>query len=108
MRGDTGSLVGTLSQDMLAKLHVRTGFFSAQGLTLPKGLTESTIVEGQLKELVITHVDRVVAVLDASKIGTISLTSFCAVNEIDCLITSGDEAARKAEAFRRHMEVVIS
>jgi DeoR/GlpR family transcriptional regulator of sugar metabolism len=30
VRGDTGSLVGTLSQDMLAKLHVRTGFFSAQ------------------------------------------------------------------------------
>ncbi len=75
VRGDTGSLVGTLSAELLAKLHVGKGFFSAQGLTLSKGLMESTIVEGQLKELVIKHVDQVVAVLDASKLGSTSLTT---------------------------------
>jgi DeoR/GlpR family transcriptional regulator of sugar metabolism len=108
VRGDTGSLVGTLSADLLAKLHVGKGFFSARGLTLTQGLMESTIVEGQLKELVISHVDQVVAVLDASKLGSTSLTTFCPVNAIRCLITSGDEAARKAEPFRRHMDVMIS
>ena len=109
VRGDTGSLTGTLSADLLAKLHVGKGFFSARGLTLTKGLMESTIVEGQLKELMINHVDQVVAVLDASKLGSTSLTTFCPVNAISCLITSGDEAARKAEPFRSHIaEVVIA
>lgn len=107
VRGDTGSLVGTLSEDLLAKLHVNKGFFSARGLTLAKGLMESTIVEGQLKELVIKHVDQVVAVLDASKIGSMSLTAFCPVRAIQSLITAGDDAARKAEPFRSLLNVVI-
>ncbi len=107
VRGDNGSLVGTLSADLLAKLQVGKGFFSARGLTLAKGLMESTIAEGQLKELVINHVDQVVAVLDASKLGSTSLTSFCPVTAIGCLITAGDEAACRAETFHRHMDVVI-
>ncbi|HEX6288371.1 MAG TPA: DeoR/GlpR family DNA-binding transcription regulator [Herpetosiphonaceae bacterium] len=107
VRRDTGSLVGTLSTEMLAKLHVGKGFFSARGLTLTKGLTESTIVEGQLKELVIKHVDQVFAVLDASKLGGTSLTTFCPAAAIQCLITAGDDAAQKAEPFRPLMDVVI-
>lgn len=107
VRGDTGSLVGTLSAEMLAKLHVGKGFFSARGLTLAHGLTESTIIEGQLKELMIRHVDQVFAVLDASKLGSTSLTSFCPAAAIHRLITAGDDADRKAEPFLQVMDVVV-
>lgn len=107
VRGDTGSLVGTLSEDLLSKLHVRKGFFSARGLTLAKGLMESTIVEAQLKDLVIKHVDQVFAVLDASKLGSTSLTTFCPIATIDCLITAGDDATRAAEPFRQFMDVAV-
>lgn len=108
VRGDTGSLVGTLSEDLLTKLHVRKGFFSARGLTTAKGLMESTIVEGQLKALVIKHVDQVFAVLDASKLGSTSLTSFCPLAAINFLITAGDDAHPKVEPFRQTMDVVLS
>jgi DeoR/GlpR family transcriptional regulator of sugar metabolism len=107
VRGDTGSLAGTLSEELLAKLHVRKGFFSARGLTLAKGLMESTITEGQLKELVTNHVDQVFAVLDASKLGATSLTAFCPPAAIDYLITAGEDAARAAEPFRQIMNVVV-
>lgn len=107
VRGDTGSLIGTLSEDKLAKLHVSKGFFSARGLTLAKGLTESTIFESQLKELVIKHVDEVFAVLDTSKIGANSLTTFCPTVKIDCLITAGDNAETIVAPFRAQMNVVL-
>ena len=107
VRGDTGSLVGTLSEEMLAKLHVGKGFFSARGLTLAKGLTESTIFESQLKELVIKHVDQVFAVLDVSKIGVNSLTAFCPTAEIDCLITAGEHADSAIAPFQPLMQVVL-
>lgn len=107
VRGDTGSLVGTLSEELLAKLHVRKGFFSARGLTVGKGLMESTIVEGQLKELVTKHVDQVFAVLDASKLGATSLTAFCPTAAIAYLITAGDDAARAADPFRQMTDVVL-
>lgn len=108
VRGDTGSLIGTLSEDMLAKLHISKGFFSARGLSLAKGLTESTIFESQLKELVIKHVDEVFAVLDASKIGANSLTTFCPVAEIDHLVTAGEHAEHAVAPFRKQMQVVIA
>ena len=107
VRGDTGSLVGTLSEELLSKLHMGKGFFSARGLTLAKGLTESTIAESQLKELVIRHVDQVVAVLDGSKIGVNSLTAFCPAGKIARLITAGVDAERAAAPFRALMEVVV-
>lgn len=108
VRGDTGSLVGTLSEELLAKLHIRVGFFSARGLTVQKGLTESTIAESQLKELVIRHVDRVVAVLDATKLGINSLTSFCPIAAISCLITAGEDAAAKSAPFRELLELELA
>lgn len=107
VRGDTGSLTGTLAEEMLEKLHARVGFFSARGLTLAKGLTESSIPEGLLKRIMVRHVDRVVAVLDSSKLGVNALTSFCSAEAIDRLITAGEGAEEKAAVFREVMGVMV-
>lgn len=108
LRGDTGSLVGTLGEEMLGKLHAKRGFFSARGLTITKGLTESTILEGQLKAMMITHVDEVVAALDSTKLGVNSLTSVCSVDALRRLITAGDDVESKAKPFRALMEVILA
>ncbi len=99
VRGDTGSLTGTLAEEMLQRLHADKGFFSARGLTLAKGLTESSIPEGLLKAAMVRHVDQVIAVLDSSKLGLSSLTSFCPVEAIHHLITAGPEAAERSAPF---------
>jgi DeoR/GlpR family transcriptional regulator of sugar metabolism len=99
VRGDTGSLTGTLAEEMLQRLHAAKGFFSAWGLSPSKGLTESSIPEGLLKAEMVRHVDRVIAVLDSSKLGINALTSFCATSGIHHLITAGDEAQGKSAAF---------
>jgi DeoR/GlpR family transcriptional regulator of sugar metabolism len=99
VRGDTGSLAGTLAEEMLERLHASKGFFSARGLTLAKGLTEGAIPEGLLKSMMIRHVDAVIAVLDSSKLGQNALTSFCPADAINHLITAGDDADEKAAPF---------
>lgn len=108
VRGDTGSLVGTLSEEMLTKLHATKGFFSARGLTIAKGLTESTILEGQLKAMMIAHVDEVIAVLDSNKLGVNALTSFCPISTLKCLITAGEGAEAKAKPFGSFMAVTLA
>lgn len=100
VRGETGSLSGTLAEEMLERLHAAKGFFSARGLTTAKGLTESSIAESQLKAAMVRHVDNVIAVLDSSKLGVSALTSFCPTAGIEGLITAGPEAEEKSEAFR--------
>jgi len=108
LRGDTGSVLGTLGEEMLSKLHASKGFFSARGITAAKGLTESNILEGQLKAMMITHVDEIVAVVDSTKLGVNSLTSFCPISMVRRLITAGDDAEQKAKPFQSLMEVVLA
>lgn len=99
VRGDTGSLTGTLAEEMLDRLHAAKGFFSAWGLSKARGLSESSIPEGLLKARMVRHVDQVIAVLDSGKIGVSALTSFCTVSDIDQLITAGEEAEARAAIF---------
>ncbi|MGB9754919.1 MAG: DeoR/GlpR transcriptional regulator [Roseiflexus castenholzii] len=108
VRGDTGSLTGTLAEEMLQRLHADKGFFSARGLTLAKGLTESSIPEGLLKAAMVRHVDQVIAVLDSSKLGVSSLTSFCPVEAIHRLITAGADAAERSAPFGDLFPVMIA
>ncbi len=107
VRGDTGSLTGTLAEEMLQRLHADKGFFSARGLTVAKGLTESSIPEGLLKAAMVRHVDQVIAVLDSSKLGLSSLTSFCPVEAIHHLITAGSEADERSIPFRDLFPITI-
>lgn len=107
VRGETGSLAGTLAEEMLQRLHADCGFFSARGLTAAKGLTESSIAEGLLKAAMVRHVDRVVAVLDGGKLGVNALTSFCPAAGIARLITAGPDAAEKSAPFRELFPVEI-
>ncbi len=108
VRPGTGSLVGTLGEEVLNRLHASKGFFSAMGLTVHQGLSESNIQESQLKTLMIKRVNQVIAVLDSSKLGRTSFTSFCQFERIDRLITSGEAAKESATPFiENQLEVII-
>jgi DeoR/GlpR family transcriptional regulator of sugar metabolism len=108
VRGETGSLTGTLAEEMLQRLHASKGFFSARGLTIAKGLTESSIPEGLLKAAMVRHVETVIAVLDSSKLGASTLTSFCPATRITRLITAGPDAAAKSTVFQEVFPVTIA
>lgn len=99
VRGDTGSLVGTLGEEVLARLYAGKGFFSARGLTLRQGLSESNIQEAQLKALMIQHSQQVIAVVDSTKLGQTSFSSFCPFDRIDRLITAGNGAKERSTPF---------
>lgn len=108
VRGETGSLAGTLAEEMLERLHAAKGFFSARGLTPAKGLTESSIPEGLLKAAMVRHVDEVIAVLDSGKLGVNALTSFCPAATITRLITAGPEAEAKSGMFAESFPVTLA
>ncbi len=99
VRSGTGSLVGTLGEEVLHRLHASKGFFSAMGLTVQQGLSESNIDESQLKTLMVKQVKQVIAVLDSSKLGRTSFTTFCPFERIDHLITAGQGAKEHSLPF---------
>ncbi len=99
VRPGHGSLIGTLGQEVLANLYTAKGFFSAQGFNLKQGLCESSLQEAQLKAMMVEHTQEIIALLDSTKLGRTSFTSFCSFEKIDTLITSGSNAAELSKAF---------
>ena len=84
---------------MLGRLYAGKGFFSARGLTLQQGLSESNIQEAQLKALMIQHTQQVIAVVDSTKLGQTSFSTFCSFERIDRLITTGSQAHERSLPF---------
>lgn len=86
MEGSTIS--GTLSEQFLKDLHVKTAFISSSGFTPEAGLTEVHYEEAQLKEKMIRAADRAIALVDSSKFGKVDLTVFARIEQIAHLYTN--------------------
>lgn len=108
VRSGYGSLVGTLGEEVLERLYAAKAFFSAQGINLRQGLAESTIQEGQLKGIMVEHAQQIIAVVDSTKLGRTSFTSFCPFERVNLLITSGKNAGELVAPFiQRGLEVKV-
>lgn len=83
-----GILVTSLVSDQFLKdLHIKTAFVSCSGFTIEAGLTERDILEAQIKAKMITAADSVVALIDSSKFGRLSLVPFAHTEQIDRIFT---------------------
>ncbi len=81
------SIRGSLSESLLKDLHIKTAFVSSYGFSLEAGLTEMDIHEAQLKTKMIASAESVVALMDASKFGKVTLTPFARVDQIAHIFT---------------------
>jgi ribose transport system substrate-binding protein len=79
---DGASVTGILSEQLLKDLHIKTAFVSCYGFSLDAGLTEIDIHEAQLKSKMIASAVSVVALIDSSKFGQVTLTPFARTEQI--------------------------
>lgn len=83
----TRSYVGTESADIIRKYNFNKAFMASTGLSLSKGITNSSPLETQIKSQVIEKSEQVFVLVDHSKFGKYSLTTYCDFKQIDYLIT---------------------
>lgn len=99
-RKDSGAIEGLLSRDILKKLHGDIMFTSAHGFSLEEGLTDFNLYEVELKKKMVEKAQKLVALVDHTKIGNISTTSFAGIEEIDVLITDDNISGEMVEKIR--------
>jgi DeoR/GlpR family transcriptional regulator of sugar metabolism len=80
------SLEGLLGINILDKINIDKIFTSASGFTMEEGLTDFNVYEVELKKIMVKKADKVIGLLDNSKIGTSSIATFATCNQIDTLI----------------------
>lgn len=93
--------VGTPTDPLLETLHLDTAFISGVGFSLDRGLTVRDFEDAQLKEKVLAAAERVVGLVDSTKIGQQGFVPFAAVTKLSHLVTDGEVSAEFVQQMRQ-------
>src|SRR5215831_10034670 len=100
LRATAVSLTGALASDLLGRVHATVGFFGAIGLTVSHGLTDVNVQEVEMKAAMAAVCERVVAIVDHTKLGKVGLATFVSIEELSLVITDAAADAEHIAALR--------
>ena len=83
----SSSIEGLLGQDLLKKIHTDIAFVSARGFSLDNGLTDFSIYEADLKRECVKCSAKTIALVDHTKFGSASISSYASLDDINMVIT---------------------
>lgn len=106
---DYQSVAGVQAMRFIADINIDIAFLSPSGLSLRSGFTGGNYAECELKRAVVEKADRVIMLMDKSKIGRSLPYTFCNFEGVTALVCDAplpDELAAEAERFGVAVEVV--
>jgi DeoR/GlpR family transcriptional regulator of sugar metabolism len=99
VRETTGSITGELTKATLSGFNFARAFLGAGGISIEEGLTDTPLMEVEMKQVIIQRSQEVNAIVDGSKFGRVSLASFASIDEIDRIITDSSAPRDMVDAL---------
>ncbi len=93
LRSISGSITGLPTSDFFENLNINKAFLGAWGLSEKSGLTDSHLLEVELKKKIISKAQEVIILIDGSKFNKSGLATYASIKNISKIIT--DELAPK-------------
>ncbi|QKW05193.1 DeoR/GlpR transcriptional regulator [Streptomyces sp. NA04227] len=87
VRTPSDSLVGPVADRAIGSLHFDLLFLGVHGISASAGLSTPNLAEAETNRRLVGSARRVVVVADHTKWGTVGLSSFAALDEVDTLVT---------------------
>lgn len=87
LRADGVPSADVMSDPILKDLRAKKAFVSCSGFTMETGITESDILDTQLKARMVEAAGEVFALIDASKFGRVGLVPFARLDQISRIFT---------------------
>lgn len=109
VRTPSDALVGPVADQAIRFLHFDMLFLGVHGISVEAGLSSPNLAEAETNRHFVRSARRVVVVADHTKWGTVGLSSFASLMEVDALVTDADlpEAAR-AEIAEHLRQLVVA
>jgi DeoR/GlpR family transcriptional regulator of sugar metabolism len=108
VRPGSSEIEGLLGKMVLSQIHADILFTSAHGLSIEHGLTEFSLQEAELKKAMAANANKVVALIDSSKLNRRSLATSVEFMQIHTVITdSGADPAFISSLREQHIEVIV-
>ncbi|MBC1937721.1 DeoR/GlpR transcriptional regulator [Listeria grandensis] len=84
----TKSFVGTDDSNTIEKYNVNKAFMAATGVSITHGLTNSDLLEYEIKKRIVAKAEKVFLLADHSKYEKSTLLTYCALEEVSVIVTS--------------------
>lgn len=107
VRHHSQALIGPATVRALEPYHVDKAILSATGASLERGLTTPNDLEAQTKRAMIRAAAQVIGMVDSSKLGRVTLSSFAALTELAALVTDWNAAPEMLETLA-NLKVIVA
>ena len=88
VQANTNSMLGTITIKNLQSFHCDISIMSSSAIDLEFGLSESTIEQSQIKQVMIFNSDVKISLCDETKFRKKSLYKTCSISELDYFLTN--------------------
>jgi len=106
LRMGASSVNGQVAERALLDLHAKTAFISCAGFTPDVGLTEPDMEAARLKSRMISTAQQTVALIDASKFGSVHLSACAPLAQISHIITDNNVDKKYVDSLRETLTTV--
>ncbi len=93
LRSISGSITGLPTSEFFEKLNIQKAFLGAWGVSIKHGLTDSHLLEIELKKMIIKKAKEVIILVDGSKFNQNGLAAYSDIKNISTIVT--DKSAPK-------------
>ncbi|MFC5909372.1 DeoR/GlpR family DNA-binding transcription regulator [Streptacidiphilus monticola] len=107
VRTPSDALVGPIADRAIRSLHFDLLFLGCHGLSVEAGLSTPNLAEAETNRTFVASARRVVAVADHTKWGTVGLSTFARLSEVDTLVTDSGLPAEAREELAEHLRSVL-
>ncbi|MFF4833994.1 DeoR/GlpR family DNA-binding transcription regulator [Streptomyces sp. NPDC001315] len=107
VRTPSDSLVGPVADQAIAALHFDVLFLGVHGISVEAGLSTPNLAEAETNRRLVQSARRVVVVADHTKWGTVGLSSFAALEQVDTWVTDAGLPARVRAEIAEHVRRLV-
>lgn len=109
VRRSSSSVIGPISEKMLAEFTFTKLFLGVDGIDLDYGLTTTNSMEASLNKEMIKAAHKIIVLADSSKFGRKGFGRICGLHEVDQIITdNGIDEKTKTKLFELGIDVTIA
>ncbi len=109
LRHTTGSITGLPTSNFLNDIIIQKAFLGAWGISLNNGVTDTHLVEIELKKNIVKRAKEIILLVDGSKFSQTGLAVYADISQLSKVIT--DSTAPKSEIKnlqRNGVEIIIA
>lgn len=97
-----GAFVGISSLDSIKTLSVRIAVMAATGVSIKRGLTNTTYFEAEIKRVITSNCEKIVLMADHTKFDHDAMISYCPLERVSTVVTDHEPSAKYMDFFKKH------